>query len=76
MELKKYMLRRRKDNTIADQLPKKVDNIVFCQLTDFQLRAYKCPPPPPPLSSWPPPLGGDLPFSPRLCIFSDAQALM
>jgi SNF2 family DNA or RNA helicase len=39
--VKKYMLRRRKDNTISEQLPKKVDNIVFCQLTEFQLRAYK-----------------------------------
>lgn len=40
--LEKYLLRRTKDNTIADQLPKKTDNIVFCRLAPLQMRAYKC----------------------------------
>lgn len=39
--LGKYLLRRRKDKVIQEQLPKKIDNIVFCQLTDLQVRAYK-----------------------------------
>ena len=40
--LGKYLLRRTKDNTLADQLPKKTDNIVFCRLAPLQMRAYKC----------------------------------
>lgn len=39
--LSKYLLRRRKDKVIREQLPKKSDNIIFCQLTDLQIRAYK-----------------------------------
>ena len=39
--LAKYLLRRRKDNTIPDQLPQKTDNIVFCKMTRLQSRAYK-----------------------------------
>ena len=35
------MLRRTKA-IISDLLPKKDDNIVFCQLSELQLRAYKC----------------------------------
>jgi hypothetical protein len=39
--LKQFMLRRTKDSTIKDQLPKKTDNIVFCQLAPLQMRAYR-----------------------------------
>lgn len=39
--LQKYLLRRRKDNTIKDQMPNKLDNIVFCELSDLQLKAYR-----------------------------------
>ena len=41
--LEKYLLRRTKDNTIKDQLPSKTDNIVFCELSELQLKAYRCP---------------------------------
>lgn len=34
------MLRRNK-SIIADQLPRKIDQIVFCELSDYQLRAYQ-----------------------------------
>jgi SNF2 family DNA or RNA helicase len=34
------MLRRTKA-LIAEQLPKKLDKIVFCELTPLQLRAYQ-----------------------------------
>ena len=36
----RYMKRRKKD-IIADQLPKKQDNIVFCELSGAQQRAYR-----------------------------------
>ena len=39
--MSKYLLRRRKDTVISEQLPKKIDSIVFCQLTELQVRAYK-----------------------------------
>lgn len=39
--LKQYMLRRTKESTIRDQLPKKMDNIVFCKLAALQMRAYR-----------------------------------
>lgn len=38
--LGRYMLRRTKA-IISDLLPKKEDNIVFCQLSDMQRRAYR-----------------------------------
>jgi hypothetical protein len=34
-------MRRRTKAIIADQLPRKRDNIVFCQLSELQLRAYR-----------------------------------
>jgi len=37
----KHLLRRTKDNTIKDQLPKKSDDIVLCKLSSAQARAYK-----------------------------------
>lgn len=37
----KFMLRRTKDGTIKDQLPQKVDNIVFCEMSLLQQRAYE-----------------------------------
>lgn len=37
--LPRYFLRRMK-TLIADQLPKKMDRVVFCPLTDLQLEAY------------------------------------
>jgi hypothetical protein len=40
--LERMLLRRTKDATIADQLPCKSDNIVFCCLTPMQIRAYRC----------------------------------
>ncbi|KAK9804888.1 hypothetical protein WJX72_010344 [[Myrmecia] bisecta] len=39
--LLRVMLRRSKKGTIADQLPNKKDNIVFCELAPMQLAAYK-----------------------------------
>jgi SNF2 family DNA or RNA helicase len=39
--LHKHLLRRTKDTTIRDQLPRKVDNIVLCRLSKMQLRAYQ-----------------------------------
>lgn len=39
--LEKYLLRRTKDGCIKDQLPRKVDNIVLCDLADLQRRAYR-----------------------------------
>ena len=39
--LGEYLLRRRKDKVIREQLPRKTDNIVLCQLTELQVRAYK-----------------------------------
>ncbi|PTB40926.1 uncharacterized protein TrAFT101_006075 [Trichoderma asperellum] len=38
--LPRYFLRRMK-SLIADQLPKKTDRVVFCPLTDLQLKAYE-----------------------------------
>eukprot|EP00976_Prorocentrum_cordatum_P032535 661981-Prorocentrum_minimum.AAC.1 len=35
------MLRRTKKQTLADKMPTKRDNIVFCQMSDFQIRAYR-----------------------------------
>ena len=34
----RWVLRRTKDKTVADQLPAKVDQIVYCQPSDFQVR--------------------------------------
>jgi hypothetical protein len=39
--LNKYLLRRTKDGCIRDQLPAKTDNIVFCELSELQSRAYR-----------------------------------
>ncbi|EIE19153.1 hypothetical protein COCSUDRAFT_20093, partial [Coccomyxa subellipsoidea C-169] len=39
--LKCFLLRRTKESTIKDQLPKKTDNIVFCKLAPLQMRAYR-----------------------------------
>ena len=41
-KLQHYLLRRRKDNTIKEQMPKKLDHIVFSELSDLQLAAYRC----------------------------------
>ena len=41
-KLQHYLLRRRKDNTIKEQMPKKLDHIVFCELSELQLAAYRC----------------------------------
>jgi SNF2-related domain len=40
--LSRYLLRRTKA-LIKHQLPQKNDHIVFCQLSDMQLRAYRSP---------------------------------
>lgn len=40
-QLDLYLLRRTKADVLKDQLPKKRDNIVFCQMSDLQQRAYK-----------------------------------
>ncbi|DBA69980.1 TPA: hypothetical protein ACH3X2_012333 [Trebouxia sp. C0005] len=37
----KFLLRRTKDSTIKDQLPCKTDNIVFCEMSLLQHRAYE-----------------------------------
>ncbi|KAL0045771.1 hypothetical protein WJX82_003975 [Trebouxia sp. C0006] len=37
----KFLLRRTKDSTIKDQLPRKTDNIVFCEMSLLQHRAYE-----------------------------------
>ena len=42
MLIGKYLLRRRKDNTIKDQLPEKEDNIVFCEMSEVQVRMQGC----------------------------------
>ena len=36
------MLRRTKEEKLADQLPKKLDFICVCRLSDLQYRAYMC----------------------------------
>ena len=36
------MLRRTKEETLADQLPRKLDFICVCRLSDLQYRAYMC----------------------------------
>ena len=36
------MLRRTKEEKLADQLPKKSDFICVCRLSDLQYRAYMC----------------------------------
>ena len=36
-----WVLRRTKDNTIASQMPKKVDQVVFCQPSEPQIRVLK-----------------------------------
>ena len=41
-KLQHHLLRRRKDDTIKEQMPKKLDHIVFCELSDLQLAAYRC----------------------------------
>lgn len=41
LKVRENLLRRTKDNTIRDQLPKKTDNIVLCRLSAAQERAYK-----------------------------------
>jgi len=35
-----WMIRRTKDGVIADQLPKKTDQVVFCGLSNFQLSVF------------------------------------
>lgn len=37
----RYMLQRKKA-IIADQMPEKKDQVVFCELSPLQVRAYKC----------------------------------
>jgi SNF2 family DNA or RNA helicase len=39
-ETRKWLICRKK-TLIADQLPKKIDQIVFCELSALQMRAYK-----------------------------------
>ena len=39
--LRKYMLKRTKKDTLADQLPQKADNVVFCDMSALQIRASK-----------------------------------
>ena len=39
-ETRKWLIQRKK-TVIADQLPKKLDQIVFCELSTVQMRAYK-----------------------------------
>ena len=36
------LLRRTKEGTIKEQLPKKSDFVCICDLSDLQLRAYQC----------------------------------
>ena len=40
--LEKIMLRRTKEAKLANQLPKKLDFICVCRLSDLQYRAYMC----------------------------------
>ena len=40
--LEAVMLRRTKEEKLADQLPKKLDFICVCRLSDLQYRAYMC----------------------------------
>ncbi len=40
--LKAVMLRRKKEDKLAGQLPKKSDFICVCRLSDLQYRAYMC----------------------------------
>ena len=42
--LGELLLRRTKEGTIRDQLPRKADFICVCELSDLQLRAYQCAP--------------------------------
>ena len=39
--LRKYMLKRTKKDTLADQLPQKADNVVFCDMSALQIRASR-----------------------------------
>ena len=39
-ETRKWLVCRKK-TLIADQLPKKIDQIIFCELSALQMRAYK-----------------------------------
>jgi SNF2 family DNA or RNA helicase len=39
-ETRKWLIQRKK-TLIADQLPKKLDQVVFCELSAVQMRAYK-----------------------------------
>ena len=39
--LRKYVLQRKKTAVLAGQLPQKVDNVVFCDLSPLQLKAYR-----------------------------------
>ena len=39
--LRKYMLKRTKKDTLADQLPQKADNVVFCDMSPMQTRVTK-----------------------------------
>ena len=41
-KLNKVMLRRTKEDKLADQLPMKRDFICVCRLSDLQYRAYMC----------------------------------
>ena len=38
-----WMMRRTKNRTIADQLPKKQDQVVFCSLSKFQVCTFHIP---------------------------------
>ena len=39
--LRKYMLKRTKKDTLADQLPQKADNVVFCDMSPMQTRVTR-----------------------------------
>ena len=40
-EKARWVLRRTKDKTVADQLPTKVDQVVYCQPSSFQLSLFR-----------------------------------
>ncbi len=42
VQLEAVMLRRTKEEKLADQLPTKRDFICVCRLSDLQYRAYMC----------------------------------
>ena len=39
--LQKYMLKRMKKDVLKDVMPDKSDRIVFCRLSELQLRIYR-----------------------------------